>query len=191
MNKKTIALDVETYRLIIETINNGFTHGGISYRANKRVATVLVLEYNLGLRIGDILQLSMSSFIQSGERYYIDIVEQKTKKIRNFTVPSEVYQFIRDYAYTECVPKERRLFQLTERAVLKHLNKVCCYLNLPNVASHSFRKGFATNIYISSGYNIELVRVLLQHSSVIVTQKYIGIGSKELESAIRSNICLG
>ena len=38
-------------------------------------------------------------------------------------------------------------------------------------------------------YNIELVRTLLQHSSVNVTQRYIG--SKELEDAIQKNVCLG
>ena len=45
-------------------------------------------------------------------------------------------------------------------------------------------------------YNIELVRTLLQHSSVNVPQRYIGNGSKEkaindLEDAIQKNVCLG
>ena len=67
---------------------------------------------------------------------------------------------------------------------------VCEYLMLEGVGSHSFRKSFATNMYVNNHYNIELVRVLLQHSSVTVTQRYIGIGSKELEDAIEKNINL-
>jgi len=44
---------------------------------------------------------------------------------------------------------------------------------------------------VNNHYNIELVRTLLQHSSVNVTQRYIGIGSKEMEDALKKNICLG
>jgi Site-specific recombinase XerD len=59
---------------------------------------------------------------------------------------------------------------------------------LIGVGTHSFRKAFATNVYIHNQYNIELVRMLLQHSSVMVTQRYIGLGSKELENALEKNL---
>ena len=96
-----------------------------------------------------------------------------------------------DYAYKNHISSKTKLFPITERAVLKHLKAVCSYLALDGVGSHSFRKGFATNVYVNNHYNIELVRTLLQHSSVNVTQRYIGIGSKELEEAIQKNVCLG
>jgi integrase len=169
----------------------GFTHAGVDYKPNERIATVLILEYNLGLRVGDILSLTVDSFIRDGSRYRIDINEQKTGKYRNFTVPDEVYQFIRDYAYEHNISPKARLFSITERAVLKHLKVICEYLGLTGIGSHSFRKAFATNVYVNNHYNIELVRTLLQHSSVTVTQRYISIGSKELEDAIQKNICLG
>lgn len=57
MNKRTRAIDEDTYKLIIATMKNGFTHEGVQYKPNERIATVLVLEYNLGLRVGDILNL--------------------------------------------------------------------------------------------------------------------------------------
>ena len=191
MNKKTRAIDEETYKLIIATMKNGFTHEGVKYKPNERIATVLVLEYNLGLRVGDILQLKVDSFVKDGSRYRLDMYEQKTGKYRNFTVPVEVYSYVRDYAYAHGISPSTRLFPITERAVLKHLKAVCSYLGLEGVGSHSFRKGFATNVYVNNHYNIELVRTLLQHSSVNVTQRYIGIGSAELEEAIQKNVCLG
>ncbi len=191
MNKRTRAIDEDTYKLIITTMKNGFVHEGVQYKPNERIATVLVLEYNLGLRVGDILQLKVDSFVKDGSRYRLDMYEQKTGKYRNFTVPNEVYQFVRDYAYAHGISSSARLFPITERAVLKHLKAVCSYLALNGVGSHSFRKGFATNVYVNNHYNIELVRSLLQHSSVNVTQRYIGIGSKELEEAIQKNVCLG
>lgn len=103
-------------------------------------------------------------------------------------MPNEVYGFIRDYAYDNNISPDARLFPITERAVLKHLKAVCEFLGLSGVGSHSFRKAFATNIYMKSDKNIELVRILLQHSSVVVSQRYIGIGSKELEQAIENNV---
>lgn len=191
MNKRTRAIDEETYKLIIATMKNGFAYKGVQYKPNVRIATILILEYNLGLRVGDILNLTVDSFVKDGVRYRLDIYEQKTDKYRNFTVPNEVYQFVRDYAYAHNISSKAKLFLITERAVLKHLRSVCSYLGLTGVGSHSFRKGFATNVYLNNHYNIELVRTLLQHSSVNVTQRYIGIGSKELEDAIQKNICLG
>ena len=191
MNKKTRAIDEETYKLIIATMKNGFAHEGVQYKPNERIATVLVLEYNLGLRVGDILNLTVDSFVKDGSRYRLDIYEQKTGKYRNFTVVNEIYQFVRDYAYAHNISSKAKLFPITERAVLKHLKSVCAYLGVEGVASHSFRKGFATNVYVNNHYNIELVRILLNHASVTTSQRYIGIGSKELEDAIQKNICLG
>ena len=54
MNKCTRAIDDDTYKLIIATIQNGFEYAGINHKSNERIATVLQLEYNLGLRVGDI-----------------------------------------------------------------------------------------------------------------------------------------
>lgn len=190
MNKRTRAIDDETYKQIISTMQKGFKYEGVQYKPNERIATVLQLEYNLGLRVGDILNLTMDSFMRDGNRYRLDIHEQKTGKYRNFTVPVEIYNFVRDYAYDNSINSKARLFSITERAVLKHLKVTCEYLKIEGIGSHSFRKAFATNVYVNNHYNIELVRVLLQHSSVTVTQRYIGIGSKELEDAIEKNISL-
>ncbi len=190
MNKRTRAIDDEIYKQIISTMQKGFKYEGVQYKPNERIATVLQLEYNLGLRVGDILNLTMDSFMRDGNRYRLDIHEQKTGKYRNFTVPVEIYNFVRDYAYDNSINSKARLFPITERAVLKHLKVTCEYLKIEGIGSHSFRKAFATNVYVNNHYNIELVRVLLQHSSVTVTQRYIGIGSKELEDAIEKNISL-
>lgn len=190
MNKRTRAIDEDTYKLIISTIRKGFVNDGVMHKPNERIATILSLEYNLGLRIGDILNLCVDSFVKDGSRYRLDIYEQKTGKYRNFTVPNEVYQFVRDYAYAHKISSRAKLFPITERAVLKHLKAVCEHLGLEGIGTHSFRKGFATNIYVNNNYNMELVRILLQHSSITLSQRYVGIGSKELENAISKNVCL-
>lgn len=69
-------------------MKQGFT----GCRPNERVATALVLEANLGLRISDIIHLRLADIVKDGERYRLSIVEQKTKKARTFTVPLALYQ---------------------------------------------------------------------------------------------------
>jgi integrase len=186
MNKKTIALTAEQYREIISTIRKGFC----GCRPNERIATALILEANLGLRISDILKLRLRDILRDGERYRLDIKEQKTGKSRTFTVPLMLYQFIRCYCLDHGIESEEVIFPITERAVQKQLQLVCEYLGISGVSTHSFRKFYATEIYRDSGYNIVLVQQLLQHSSAAVTQRYIGIQPQEIEEAIERHLQL-
>lgn len=194
MNKKTLALTDDTFKLIIQTMREGFNYivGGIEkeFKPNNRVATVLILEANLGLRIGDVLNLKLIDIVRDGNRYRLDITEQKTSKTRTFTVPIEIYSYIQEYAYNNNIKPTVRLFDITDRAVQKQLKIVCDYLNIEGVSTHSFRKYFATNLYINNNYNIQLVRQILQHSSTAITQKYIGIQQKDIEIALQNNIRL-
>ena len=45
-------------------------------------------------------------------------------------------------------------------------------------------------IYKANSYNVALVQELLQHSSTVVTQRYIGIHQKELEAAREKHLYL-
>ena len=91
MNKKTVALTTEQYKEIIGTMQTGFS----GFRPNERAAAALVVEGNLGLRIGDVLSLRPCDIVRDGDRYRLDIVEQKTGKTRTFTVPLVIQQYMR------------------------------------------------------------------------------------------------
>lgn len=190
MNKRCVALTTEQYKQSIELLRNGFMLDGVLIKPNPRIATIEVLQASLGLRLGDTLALKMSSFIKDGNRYRLDIFEEKTKKVRNFTVPLEIYSFIQQYALDNNIGMDAKLFDISERQVERHLNKVFSKMELPlrNYGSHSYRKYFATRIYLDNEMNIELVRVLLQHSSIAITQRYIGISTKQVEDALAGTI---
>jgi len=99
LNKKTVALTEEQYKTIISTIRAGvIMEDGSVINPNERIATALTLEANLGLRISDILQLRLSAIIRDGDRYRLNIIEQKTQKKREFTVPTDIYVYIQKYA---------------------------------------------------------------------------------------------
>lgn len=191
MNKKTVALTEEQYKTIISTIRAGvIMEDGSVINPNERIATALTLEANLGLRISDILQLRLSAIIRDGDRYRLNIVEQKTQKKREFTVPTDIYVYIQKYALDNNISPTAKLFDISERAVNKHLKAICDYLGYDGIGSHSFRKYFATSIYTNNNYDINLVRVLLQHSSTTTTQRYIGLQEKHIEEALQNHINL-
>ena len=110
--------------------------------------------------------------------------------MRDFTVPVEIYSFIQEYALNMGISADTKLFDISERQVERHLNKVFSKMGLPlrSYGSHSFRKYFASRIYLENEMNIELVRVLLQHSSVAVTQRYIGLSQKTVEDALAKTV---
>ena len=190
MNKRCVALTQEQYQESVSLLRSGFTLDGVSIRPNNRIATVVVLQACLGLRLGDTLNLKLNSFIRDGDRWRLDIVEQKTKKTRTFTVPVEIYSFIQEYAYDLGIGRNVKLFDISTRQVERHLLKVFqkMGLGIKNFSSHSYRKFFATKVFVENNYNIEIVRVLLQHSSIATTQRYIGISQKEIEDALQKMI---
>ena len=190
MNKRTIALTDNQYINIITAIKGGFCYSGREYKPNERIATALTLEANLGMRISDILQLHFCDIIKDGERYRLNISEIKTGKERVFTVPEEIRSYIDEYRTRNHMTEQQRLFDLSERQIQKHLKAACEYLGFDGISTHSFRKYFATQIYVNNGYNIELVRQLLQHSSSAVTQRYIGIQQKQIEKALQNHVIL-
>ena len=183
MNKKTTALTTEQYRNIIMTMKEG----GTGFRPNERIATALVLEGNLGIRISDIVRLRLCDIVNDGGRYRLSIVEKKTGKQRVFTVPLVIYQYMENYCLRNGIARDALMFPVSTRAIQKQLALVCDYLGYEGISTHSFRKWYATEIYRNNGFDIALVQRLLQHSSAAITQRYIGIEPQRIEKAIEGH----
>lgn len=180
----------EEYKTFISTALEGFSYEGKDgkehkFRKNEQLVMILQTEAVTGLRISDVLNLKLNSILKDGTQYKLDIVEQKTGKARTFTVPKEMYTALREYALNHNIKRTENLFTVTERAVQKQIAIVADYLGMSNISTHSFRKTFAKHVYETSGYNIELVRQLLQHASTVTTQRYIGMSRKEIETALQ------
>ena len=191
-NFKTRAVSKEEFELIIKTISTGFVvPDGRRVKPNERVATVLTLQANLGLRVGDVVKLRLSDIVLENGRYHLDITEQKTQKTRNFTVPAEVYIYIQNYAIKRGLKPKQRLFDISVRTVQNHLQLTCDYLGFGHsLGTHAFRKFFAQSIYENNNFDIVLVKELLQHSSVAITQRYVGVGSQRVEQALQNHVVL-
>lgn len=192
----TRAIEEEEYRKIILLLRTGYTYNNIKHRPNDKIATILVLQANLGCRIGDIVTLHTDSIVKDGNIHRLNITEQKTGKKRYFIVPEPIVAFIQDYCKCNGItegalfPGTSGLECITKDAVWKQLQPVTRYLGLENVSCHSFRKAYALSIYERTNHDIDLVRTVLQHSSVTITQNYLRRSDAQVEAALLANVSI-
>lgn len=185
----TRTIEEAEYRKIILLLRTGYEYNRVKHRPNDQIATILVLQANLGCRINDIMALTTESIIKDGSIHRLNITEQKTGKKRYFIVPQPIVDFIEDYKRCNGI-KEGKLFDIKAPAVWKQLRAVTGYIGIDNVSCHSFRKKFACDLYARSDHDIELVRAALQHSSTIITQAYIKRSDAQVEKALLENISI-
>lgn len=176
-------LEVSEYRQIIGLLLNGFTtNTGATFRPNKQIALIFQLQASLGLRINDVLGLRVNSF-RNGK---LETREKKTGKLQYRDINPAVTDCVKDYAITNKLGQMDNLFNIKERAVQKQLSIITDYLGLENIGTHSFRKMYATTVYEESGHNIELLKELLNHTSIATTQRYIRTTQEAINKASAS-----
>ncbi len=183
----TRACNEESYRKIVELARSGYISNGVYHRPNEQLATILVLEANLGCRIGDIVNLTTDSIIKDGDFWKLNIVEEKTGKKRCFIVPQEIKDFIDKWCDDEGI-YQGKLFKIGKKCVWKHMKEITDYLELKETGTHSLRKFRANVLYEESGHDIELVCNFLNHSSVNVTRSYIRRSDEQMEKAISKTV---
>lgn len=182
----TSTLSRTEYRELVNTVRDGYTdNNGVKHRPNYQLATILILEANLGCRIGDIMNLTTDSIVDDGGIYKLNIVEQKTGKRRNFIVPKPIKEYI-DLYKTKAHIYRGPLFDIKAPAVWKQLRAATDYLDLEDTSTHSLRKMCASELYDKTGHDIETVREFLNHSSTRITQAYIKRSDAQLEKAIEN-----
>lgn len=188
MNKTCLPVSRDNYEKIIKTIREGYQFNGKRIKPNERVALILVAESVTGIRVGDILKLRLDSVVKRENGYYFNIIEEKTKKRRNFPFNTELYLLLQTYALEHGISRDELLFPIKERQVFRVLEMAVKYLGLENesIGSHSFRKMFAQNIYEETGNNLAIVQQVLQHSSLLVTQRYLNVASQEVIAALNT-----
>ncbi|MGL4425247.1 MAG: tyrosine-type recombinase/integrase [Cetobacterium sp.] len=178
MQKKTRDISEEELKLIMSQIKQ------------KDVKLLLYLEANLGFRIGDTLQITRSMI----QNKLIKFNETKTKKDNQRVLTSEEALLLLNYIDNNKIEfKQVKEFEQKEdykkyvsaisRKVQRAIKDSCKINNIDNshISSHSFRKYYATTVYRRSNNDIMLVSQLLNHSSVAITQKYLGIDKAKLK----------
>ncbi|MGE7589890.1 tyrosine-type recombinase/integrase [Peribacillus sp. NPDC101480] len=133
---------------------------------------------NIGLRIGDLLQLRVKDIL---EGTHIVIVEQKTDKIKRFLVNPQLRKEVRKYVRKSNLKNDQYLFPsrkgngpITRVQAYRVLNKAAEMADIPDVGTHTLRKTFGY-LHYQKFKDIALLQQILNHSNPKDTMIYIGL----------------
>ena len=139
---------------------------------------------NVGMRVNDLLSIEWKDIFKPGTRQFKEYFvpkEQKTKKTRQIFINKsfraavkEYLKYVPDSKLEGYVFTNRQGNRLSDASVDKMLKMLEKELNLENLSTHSLRKTFAYHLYIQTN-DLSLVQEILQHSSVAVTRRYLGL----------------
>lgn len=182
----TRPIELKEYQEVIRLISEGFNYSldGLekTFRPNYQVSLSLQLQASLGLRIGDVLALQLKNF----KNDKLEIKEDKTDKLQYRDIDPSITNAIYQYAVDNNIKSNDKLFKIGVRAVQKQLKIVTKYLSLDNISTHSFRKLYAVTAYENNNNNIELVKELLNHTSIATTERYIRVSQQAINTASRN-----
>lgn len=197
VSTKTRLIAVDEYNKILYTLCSSFEYedkdknGNLVFRKFRpaiEVAFALELEANLGLRITDILQLTLDSFVLDEQgKYKLYFKEQRTNKVKDVYISSDIYKEIKAYTLSLNKNSNDKIFSKSVRTVQSRLAIVCKKLGFKNVSTHSFRKFYAMRLYEDNDCNYEIVRELLNHSNITTTQRYLGLSKEDIEQASKKH----
>lgn len=161
---------------------------------NLRDYCLFVLGINSGLRISDLLKLTITDVIENGKvKDRIRLREKKTNKFKDFPLSDKAKQAIKEYLKTRSYKENEPLFIsrknhgfLLRGQAYKIINNVAKSVGIKEkIGTHTLRKTFGYHAY-NNGYDIILIQKLFNHSSPSVTLRYIGITQDELDDVYLS-----
>lgn len=165
-------------------------------KENYRNYSLIVIGLNTALRISDILSLKWSdvyNFSTNKFKEHIELHEQKTGKQSIIALNSSAIsalQCFKDHLPTSEVYRKKYIFtgQKTEN---KPIGRVQAYRIIKkaaietgleeHISCHSLRKTFGYFAYKSGTDSIMLMEIY-NHSSFLVTQRYLGIRQEERDA---------
>jgi integrase len=151
---------------------------------NYRDFMILFLGVNTGLRISDLLKLTI---FDVRNKDYIEIKEGKTKKnrkiliLKHVKIEIEIYlNYIKGQTYL-FEPKHYRNKPLSRKSAYNILKKVEIKFNLERLGTHTLRKTFGYHFYKSTN-DIATLMIIFNHIREDITLRYIGIKQDRIDS---------
>lgn len=151
-----------------------------------------------GLRIGTLLGLKVGQlkYLDPGDS--IQLKESKTGKVNTLVINHKSHKAIQGYIQAVNPDDDAYLFEsrkgnkaLTVSTVSHMVKDWCAMAGLKprdgNFAAHSMRKTWAYTLR-NKGVAIELLSLRLNHSSLKVTERYLGITSKEQKNLLMMEV---
>lgn len=156
---------------------------------NKRDYTIIMTLANTGLRISELLSLTIND--TKKESIYI---YGKGGKGRELILSPQLKKILNDYIDNYRIKTHKRLLFTGERGALKRnaINKILFKyqkktgISKEKMHPHSFRHFYAKYL-INKGVSLDVVQTLLGHENINTTAIYTKGSKKEIESIINNN----
>jgi integrase len=163
-----------------------------------RDVCLFTLGINSGLRVSDLLNLTVGDVVDAGNKPLdrITLRERKTGKNKSFPISATAAKAIREYLSTRpgCDAADP-LFASRKGKGQAHLQRAQAYklINdaaravgiMEKIGTHTLRKTFGYWAY-KEGKDITLIQKLLNHASPSVTLAYVGITQDQLDDVYLS-----
>lgn len=154
---------------------------------NERDYLMFVLGINSGLRISDLLRLTVEG-VKDGT---VTIREQKTSKAKKFTLSETCVNAINHYLQTTGLTSgtlfpsaKNNSAPITEISAWRILKQAADWVGITeNVGTHTLRKTFGYHAW-RNGADLGYLQNCFNHSSQAITMKYIGITQEELDQKV-------
>lgn len=146
-----------------------------------------------GLRISDIVGVTKE---QVKNKTKFDLYEKKTGKKRTIylkPILADLMEYL-DWLESQGIENEFLFYNNKTKPERGHINELQYYrvlekvgkiLNIDYLGTHTMRKTFGKKVY-ETEKDIRMVQELLNHTSAIVTARYIGISEEEQEQSVEN-----
>lgn len=159
------------------------------------------LSFATALRVGDVLSISWKDILNKDG---IDIVEEKTRKVRKIPFNSTVKRKFKEL-YELCGEPDSSELIMINKIQSKKVGEMVAYtpqyinrrlknfkvkyqldIDINKIKTHSFRKTFGRYIYEKNNcsfQSLNLLNIIYKHSDIKTTQIYLGIQDEEIGGA--------
>ena len=169
-----------------ESIQKIFQHyEKMLYPEHLRNLVLFRILLDTGLRLSEILSLKVSNINFNDQSILAKITKTKEDRLVFYTKPTEV--FLNRYIINEKITGHL-FIDLNTREILKidRIQKICQNLRKTlhireSITPHKWRHTFATQ-FINQNGNIEVLRILMGHSNILTTQRYLHINTQKLRN---------
>jgi len=148
-----------------------------------------------GLRISDILPLKVRD-LRGRKRLYIR--EKKTGKEKVIFINKELQaaladyiQYMKDWQYlfpsrqrTSKTKKDQDTRHMTRQRAIQILKQAAFRFGIENVGTHTLRKTFGYHMYQDTK-DIATIQAIFNHSSPLITLRYIGVDQDKKDNLVR------
>lgn len=148
-------------------------------KKNKVIGAYIIIAVNTGLKCGDVLNLTFEDL----KKDTITITDGKTKKIQiNNKIKELVNKIGKDKTGSPFITQKGSIITIQHLNVM--LKKLLKEKGL-NISSHSMRKTFGRRVYFNNNESDNALIYLMElynHSSLMMTKKYLDITQEELNN---------